>query len=91
MFRVTPVHTKGADIYLNYSVAGPAFISKVKLDGLGTGEKFTFFDSMGLGVFAGKERKFNAELKIMHFSNGNIFPDNPGVKIPLTFTAGFTF
>ncbi len=91
VFRITPVHLKNADLYFNYSVAGPAFISKPVIDNRETGKQFTFFDFMGAGAFLGKERKLNAEIKIMHFSNGNLFPVNAGLKIPLTFTAGYTF
>ena len=61
------------------------------VDGENTGRHFTFQDFMGLGVFAGKDRKLNAEVNINHYSNGNIFPDNAGVKIPLTFMVGYTF
>jgi hypothetical protein len=46
---------------------------------------------MGLGIFAGTNRQVNAEVRIGHYSNGNIFPDNEGVKVPLTFNVGFTF
>jgi hypothetical protein len=46
---------------------------------------------MGIGMFSGKKRKFNSEIRIGHYSNGNIFPDNKGIKIPLTFNAGYTF
>jgi len=46
---------------------------------------------MGLGVFFGKKRAYNLELRIMHYSNGNIFPQNSGVAIPIQFTFGKTF
>jgi hypothetical protein len=79
------------DIYLNYSVAGPTYISKIKIDSLATGEKFTFQDMMGMGLYTGKKRRINAELRIAHYSNGNLFPQNEGVKIPMTFNLGWTF
>jgi len=46
---------------------------------------------MVLGGFFGKDRRYNAELRISHYSNGNIFPANDGVKIPLTFNIGYIF
>jgi len=46
---------------------------------------------MGFGGFFGRDRQLNAELNINHYSNGNIFPFNRGVKIPLTFTLGYSF
>src|SRR5690606_18959874 len=91
LLRFTALRTKPADIYLYYQVAGPTFLSKREIDWMDTGRKFTFRDFMGAGAYLGKERKLNAEINIGHFSNGNIYPDNPGVKIPLSFTLGCTF
>ncbi|HSU26821.1 MAG TPA: acyloxyacyl hydrolase [Chitinophagaceae bacterium] len=85
------LHSPGFDLYFNYSVAGPAYISKVRLDDLETGRHFTFHDVMGMGAFIGKQRKMNFELKVAHYSNGNIFPQNEGVMIPLSFNFGYTF
>jgi opacity protein-like surface antigen len=91
VFRFTFLHSKSADMYFFYSVAGPAFISKNIVDGKDLGEKFTFQDHMGTGVFFGEQRSFNIELKIGHYSNGDIFPGNEGVKIPLALNLGYTF
>lgn len=90
-FRFTFLRFKSADVYLNYSLAGPTFISKTLIDGHDTGRRFTFQDFMGLGFHAGKQRRFNLEIGIAHYSNGNLFPQNAGVKIPLTLSVGFTF
>lgn len=90
IFRFTVLRTRPLDLYLNYSVAGPSFISKEDLDGYKTGPKFTFQDLMGMGVFVGKNREINAELRIGHYSNGNIFPKNQGVMLPLTFCLGYS-
>lgn len=81
----------GYDFYTNYSIIGPTFISKSDIDLTKTGPKITYQDTMGFGVFFGKNRKFNAELRIMHYSNGNIFTRNDGVAIPIQFTLGKTF
>lgn len=91
VLRFTVVHFKPLDIYLNYSVAGPTYISKSDIDGYETGPKFTFQDFMGMGLYIGKDRRINAEVRIAHYSNGNLFPENEGVKIPLTFNLGYTF
>jgi hypothetical protein len=72
-------------------LAGPAFISKANLDGHDTGKRFTFQDFMGCGLFTGKKRQWNVEMRIAHFSNGNIFPKNDGIMIPLTFNLGYSF
>ena len=91
LFRFTFLRTKPADLYFYYSVAGPTLISKTTIDNTNTGKRFTFQDLMGIGIFAGKKREVNAEVRIGHYSNGNIFPQNEGVKIPLTFNLGYTF
>ena len=91
LLRFTVIRTKPLDIYFNYSVAGPSYISKTTIDEVETGKKFTFQDFMGMGVYAGKNRRMNAEFKIAHYSNGNLFPQNDGVMIPLTISLGWTF
>ncbi|MBS1761109.1 MAG: acyloxyacyl hydrolase [Bacteroidetes bacterium] len=91
VLRFNVVHTKKADGYFFYSIAGPTFISKNILDNELTGRHFTFQDILGIGTFIGKNRKVNAEINIGHFSNGNIYPYNGGVKLPLTFCLGYTF
>lgn len=78
-------------MYANYSLIGPTFLTKKNIDNLNTGPKTTFQDTMGLGVFFGKQRSYNAELRIMHYSNGIIFPQNSGVAVPIQFTLGKTF
>ena len=82
---------KGFDMYTNYSLIGPTLLTKDNLDNLNAGPKITYQDMMGLGVFFGKKRSYNAELRIMHYSNGNIFPQNAGVAVPIQFTLGKTF
>jgi Lipid A 3-O-deacylase (PagL)/OmpA-like transmembrane domain len=89
--RFTVLRTRPADLYLFYSVAGPSYISQKIIDGKDSGKHFTFEDFMGLGSFFGKQKKLNAEININHYSNGNIFVYNRGVKVPLTFTLGYGF
>ena len=91
LLRFTFLRRRPADVYFAYSLAGPTYISRVFLDGLNTGRHFTFQDFMSLGVFAGRDRHLNVNVKINHFSNGNIFTQNAGVKIPLTFGVGYAF
>lgn len=91
LFRFTFLRTRLADVHAFYSLAGPSYISKIVIDGLDTGRHFTFQDFMGLGVFVGRERRVNVGVKINHYSNGNIFTENAGVKIPITLTLGYTF
>jgi opacity protein-like surface antigen len=91
LFRFFMLRSEPADVYFNYSLAGPTFISESIIDGQETGARFTFQDFMGIGTLLGKNRHLNVELGIKHFSNGNLFPTNASVKIPLTFSVGYAF
>lgn len=91
MFRFFMARTQAADVYFNYSLAGPTFISRALIDGQQTGARFTFQDFMGIGSFIGRDRRMNVEVGIKHFSNGNLFTTNASVKIPLTLTFGYAF
>ena len=89
VLRFTALRSPKTDVYFEYTVAGPTFISKTIIDNEKTGRNFTFYDAMGVGIFTGKKKTLNAGLRIAHFSNGNIFPQNDGVKVPLTFSLGY--
>jgi len=91
LMRFNVSRTKLCDYYFFYSVAGPAYLSKTVIDGHDTGKHFTFRDYMGVGGFAGPDKKLDMEVSIGHFSNGNLFPNNAAVKIPLTFSVGYAF
>ena len=91
VMRFTVVRSRPADFYALYSVAGPTYISRTVIDGLDTGSHFTFQDFMGIGMFMGARRQFNAEINLNHYSNGNIQLKNAGVKVPLTFKVGYGF
>jgi hypothetical protein len=89
--RFYVLRRKGFDMYTAYSLIGPTIFTKWNLDNLNTSPKITYQDTMGLGVFFGEKRSYNAELRIMHYSNGNIFTENSGVAVPIQFTLGKTF
>ena len=89
VLRFTAVRSPKTDLFFEYTVAGPTFISKTIIDNENTGRRFTFYDAMGVGMFTGKDKRLNAGIRIAHFSNGNVFPNNNGVKVPLTFNLGY--
>jgi opacity protein-like surface antigen len=91
LFRYTFLRTDSADFYGAYSLAGPTFISRPVLDGQVTGRRFTFQDLMAVGLYAGRNRHLNMEFRVGHYSNGNLIPQNPGIKVPLTFSLGYAF
>jgi hypothetical protein len=78
-------------MFFQYSIAGPSYISRINIDNHDTGEHFTFQDFMGVGVFFGPKRNLTVELNLNHYSNGNIFPHNDAVKVPLSFSVGYCF
>ena len=90
-FRLIAVRTNPLELYFSYSLAGPSLITRTAVDGEDTGRRFTFQDFMGTGVFLGRKRRVAAEVRIAHYSNGNLFPQNPGVTIPLGFYVGTSF
>lgn len=79
------------DFYFTYAVAGPTYITQKVIDGWHTGGHFTFQDLLGFGLFLGKEKNVNINFKIGHYSNGNLWPDNPGIQVPLVFSIGYAF
>ncbi len=89
VLRFTAFRSLKTDVHFEYTVAGPTFISRTIIDNEKTGRNFTFYDAMGIGMFTGKKKNLNAGLRIAHFSNGNIFPQNDGVKVPLTISVGY--
>ena len=91
LLRFTLRRARAADFYVSYSLAGPTYISRTALDSRDTGNHFTFQDFMGAGVFVGSQRRVSIGLKINHYSNGNLFTKNAGVKVPLTVFAGYAF
>jgi hypothetical protein len=91
LFRFTPVRTRAADVFFCYSLAGPTFISSRTLAGRDLGSRFTFQDFLGGGVALGADKRLTLGVKINHYSNGNLFPENAGVMVPVTLTAGWAF
>jgi opacity protein-like surface antigen len=91
LLRFTIVRASAADFFIAYSLAGPTFISKVVIDGRDTGSHFTFQDFIAIGAFVGPSRHVTVGMKINHYSNGNIFTSNAGVKVPLTVNLGYAF
>jgi hypothetical protein len=78
-------------MYVSFSEAGPAYISRVTIDGLPMGGHFTFQDFMAAGVFFGARKRLNIEFNLNHYSNGNLMSDNAGVTVPLAIKLGYAF
>jgi hypothetical protein len=89
LFRWTFLRREAADLYFSYSLAGPTLISQYILDGQDTGKHFTFQDLLGVGFYAGRDRRVNVEIRIGHYSNANLIPNNAGIRVPLTLNIGY--
>jgi hypothetical protein len=92
LFRFLPIRTRTADVYATYSLAGPTHLSRRVVDGTEVGtNRFTFQDLFGFGVLAGEGRHVVVDVSLAHYSNGNLFPINAGVAVPLTISLGYAF
>jgi hypothetical protein len=91
VLRIPLIRTNPVEFYVSYSLAGPSLITTNNVDGQAIGRIFTFQDYMASGVYLGRKRRVTAEVRIGHYSNANIFPQNPGLTIPIGFYFGSTF
>jgi hypothetical protein len=89
--RIPLIRTNPAEFYFTYSLAGPSLLTRTTIDNQNTGRVFTFQDYMGLGMYLSRKRRVTAEVRIQHYSNANLFPNNPGITVPLGFYFGSTF
>ncbi len=83
------LRTTNTDAYFSYTLAGPTYISRNQVDDKATGKHFTFFDAITLGVIY--QHHLDLGLEMAHYSNGNLFPENPGFCIPLSLRIGYVF
>ena len=90
-FRFWPFTTPLLAPYLEYSVAGITLLSKQHFAGSDLGTNFLFQDFMGAGVRLGRHRNLELSLKLVHYSNGDIFTTNPGFDVPLVMMLGYAF
>lgn len=78
--------------YIMYSIAGPTLLTRHRYGPANLGESFIFQDVLGIGAQIGHStRALNLELKLVHYSNGDIFPRNSGFDIPIVFALGYSF
>lgn len=91
LFRFWFLRYPSVDMYFMYSIAGPTYLTRSTLDNTYLGGKFTFQDLMGIGMMMGKQKHVNLEVKIGHYSNGNLLPNNPGIQVPMVVSLGYAF
>jgi hypothetical protein len=90
--RFIVMRARSADLHVSYSLGGPAWLSRSEFNGVPIGtNRFSFQDRMDVSILAGKTRQFAIGVGLNHYSNGNLFPINPGIAVPLTLTLGYAF
>lgn len=91
LVRLWFIRSRLVDFYFSYSAVGPSYMTKRYIDNRDLGGNFIFQDLIGLGGFLGKNKQVDFEAGIGHYSNGNFFPRNPGIDVPLTLSLGYAF
>jgi len=85
------IRTREVNFYLSYSVAGPTVLNTQHLAEKNLGSHFIFQDYLGLGVQFGKKHALNVDLRLVHYSNGDLFTHNPGFDVPVVLYLGYSF
>lgn len=85
------IRSQHVDLYFSYSVAGPTILSRRVIDHKDLGGYFIFQDFLGLGMSIGRRRAFTVDVRLVHYSNGDIFPKNPGFDVPVVVYLGYSF
>jgi hypothetical protein len=75
--------------YFIYSPAGPSLLSKPKFSTTAFSNNFVFQNQFGIGASFGKNADTEFFLKLYHYSNGDIFPVNGGIDIPIVLGISF--
>ena len=88
-----PVSEHFEDYYFFVRALGPTYISKNSLGDRNQSKNLTFQAQVGVGRELSLEngRSLLMQISWKHFSNANIFSDNDGIDIPVTFTLGYQF
>lgn len=93
------IRSPEADFFFAYSVAGFSILSQrtmaQSIDGTivdkDLGGYFSFQDYIGLGAVLGKSRSMILSVRLVHYSNGDLLPKNPGFDVPIMLYLGYSF
>ncbi len=83
--------TQTVNAYLSYSVAGPTVINIDQLAEKDLGGYFIFQDYLGVGLQFGRRHALNLDLRLLHYSNGDVLTHNPGFDVPVVLYIGYSF
>lgn len=74
--------------YIQYSPGGPSLMSKKTFHDNQFSNHFVFQDQFGFGVILVKNLTIDLGLKLLHYSNADLFPKNDGFDVPILFQIG---
>ncbi len=77
--------------YFMASYAGPSLMSVQHFNGHNLGSHFIWQDYLGIGMMLGPKQNIDLNVRLLHYSNGDVFPTNPGFDVPIVVTVGFAF
>ncbi|OGO95625.1 MAG: hypothetical protein A3F41_00595 [Coxiella sp. RIFCSPHIGHO2_12_FULL_44_14] len=77
--------------YISWSVGGPTLLSRRWLNGVNLGSHLIFQDFLGIGVKLGKQHVVDVNLKMYHYSNGDLFVHNNGFDVPVVLSIDYLF
>lgn len=77
--------------YIIYSIAEPTILSNNHFGHANLGKNFLFQDTLGVGAAFGAKQNINFEATLVHYSNGDIFPQNSGLDVPIVLSLGYSF
>lgn len=85
------LHTRYFNPYLMYSIASPTLLSREHFADSHLGGHFLFQDYLGAGMLIGNSHRFAIEVKVMHYSNGDLAVYNDGLQVPFLLSIGYVF
>jgi hypothetical protein len=88
MARLYFVKVRNFQMFFMWSPAGPSFLTKREFATTEFSNLFVFQDQFGIGIRVKGKREYDFFVKLYHFSNGDIFPINGGIDIPLLIGFG---
>ena len=89
MAKLYLVRMPNFNLSILYSPAGPSFITKRHFATTRFSNHFVFQNQLGIAMSFAKDAETEFFIKQYHYSNGDFFPVNGGIDVPLLL--GFSF
>jgi hypothetical protein len=89
-FKIWFINKTNFGIYLNVGAGGPTILNKRNFKNRDLGSRFTFNDIIGMGLKFGTKQTFEIAINFHHYSNADIFEENPGFDVPAILSVAYT-